>query len=366
MIHKAMTKIRRAQAKGKKDVKLKTEEYAVLMRRKELKDAETRRKNEIRAPIDDILPQHPAPEQLREAPHARESEPNYPPMGYFPPPATRPRSGTSSTTSRPRSGTASTASRPPSRSTNKDRHSSPFTYSYVHQPNPPQAHRHVSDTAPGRPLSRAHYPQDQAWPPNAYGGPMPVASASAPSLAHRQSQLPPDPFQYMTGGPPSPYHSSGAPSPVPAPARRHVSGPAGEARAYMASVAVPAPQPAARPGPRTRSRRVSSDEEEDEETAEEEEDDDNLSESTSDELNQGARVDSSGSHRGRSREDIVIVHESPEPERESRRARARSSQPSRKKSAHSTSPIKRKPAAGGGGNGGGSGSGGGGGRRRKR
>ncbi|KAH8891870.1 hypothetical protein GQ53DRAFT_823291 [Thozetella sp. PMI_491] len=353
LVEKAMAKIRRAQGKGKKDVKLTTEEYAVLMRRKELKDAESRRRNEIRAPIEDVLPQHPSPEQLRDSQIAREPEPNYPPMGYFPPPATRTRSGTTSTISRPRSGTASTASRPPSRSTNKERRSSPFRYSYV---NPPQAHRHVSDTATGRPLSRGPLPPDQAWAGTPYGPPPPTGS---PSPGRRHSQAPVDPFLYMTGSAQAAYHGGGAPIPAPAPARRHVSGPAGEAHAYITSMSG---QP--RASPRPRSRRVSS--EESAEHTTEEDEDGGRSESTSDELDQGARVDSSGSNRGRSRDDVVVVEESPdpgpEPERETRRTRTQSSRPSRKKSAHSTSPIKRKPVSGAGGGGGGSG----GGRRRKK
>ncbi len=196
--NKALAKVRKAQAKGRKDVKLKTEEYAVLMKRKDFKDAMAKRRNEVMAPIGDVLPHHPSPEQLRESQRIRELAQG-PPMGYFPP-----------TSSRPRSGTASTSSRPPSRSTNKDRRSSPFRYSYVQQPphaGPPS--RHVSDPAAGRPLSRGPVPPDQAWAQNAY--------ASAPSLAPRQSQIPLDPFQYMTGAVQAAYHNGPQPPGIPSP-----------------------------------------------------------------------------------------------------------------------------------------------------
>ncbi len=344
-IEKALAKVRKAQTKGKKNVKLKTEEYAALMKRKELKDALGRRKNEITAPIEDVLPKHPSPEQLRESQRAREPD-RAPPMGYFPP-----------SSSRPRSGTASTSSRPPSRSTNKERRASPFRYSYVHPSHPAPPPRHVSDPAASRPLSRSAFPQDAGWAPNVYGVPMPPASASSGSRrASQASQGTFDPYQYMGAVNPASYHNGGPPA---SPARRHVSGSQNDVRASVHGASSPRPRHK-RSGHRTRSQRVSSDEDNGAYTREDEEEDG--SESTSDDFNQGARIDTSAGNRGRTRAEVMVAEESPEPEPEPRRTRTRSSQPAAKASSHSTSPVKRKPVGGGSG----SGNAGGGSRRRKR
>ncbi|KAJ4296160.1 hypothetical protein N0V88_004864 [Collariella sp. IMI 366227] len=152
----AMARIRRAQARGKTDVRLNKEELAAYQRRLDRVEAERmeaerrQRRERVVIPLaqlnpgsrlsrlsleDDSPPRQVSPE-LEE-----ERLPAHPPMGYFPPPSrTRPRSGT-------------TSSRPPSRAApEREQSSSPFAYSYI---NAPSASRHPSDPATGRPLSVA-------------------------------------------------------------------------------------------------------------------------------------------------------------------------------------------------------------------
>ncbi|KAL2019804.1 hypothetical protein VTK56DRAFT_9155 [Thermocarpiscus australiensis] len=190
-----MARIRRAQAKGKKDVKLSKEELAAYQRRLQRMEEEKRRQrreHRVAIPISqldpgsrkkrqslegDSPPRQPSP-QLGE-----DGQPGYPPMGYFPPPA--------SSRARPRSGTA-TSSRPPSRAaTDRERGSSPFTYSYVHRVDHPGAVRHASDPATGRPLSQS---------PQSLGN-------SASSARNGASSSSVDPFQYMTAGSRTSYHA---------------------------------------------------------------------------------------------------------------------------------------------------------------
>ncbi|KAK4248181.1 PRA1 family protein-domain-containing protein [Corynascus novoguineensis] len=95
----AMARIRRAQARGKQDVKLSKEELAAYQRRlQRMEDEERRQRREHRVAIpisqldpgfrqkrpsvgDDSPPQQPSPDPGVER-HA-----TYPPMGYFPPPS---------------------------------------------------------------------------------------------------------------------------------------------------------------------------------------------------------------------------------------------------------------------------------------
>ena len=188
----AIARIRRAQVKGKKDVKLSKEELAAYQRRlQRMEDEERRQRREQREqrvaiPIsqlepasrqkrlsvgDDSPPQPPSPDPGVER-HA-----TYPPMGYFPPPASR---------SRPRSGTNS--SRTPSRAaTDREQSSSPFAYTYVRAEQPATL-RQPSDPMTGRPLSVAE-------------------SVSARNGGSPASE----PFQYMTGGTRTSYHAAAGP-----------------------------------------------------------------------------------------------------------------------------------------------------------
>jgi hypothetical protein len=154
------------------------------------------------------------------------------------------------------------------------------------------------------------------------------ASVSAPSIpAQRQASA--DPFRYMTADPRAPA------------GRRNASGPpTGAGHHVYGSSTVP------RDSSRRRSAGDTS-----EETASEN------SDSTSEDYGV-TRVPSSGSiggapvvgRRGRSREDVIVIEDSPEPEpapeREVRREREPSTHRSKKPSGGS-SPVKRKPVAGG-------------------
>ncbi|OIW34418.1 hypothetical protein CONLIGDRAFT_675399 [Coniochaeta ligniaria NRRL 30616] len=335
VVESALERIRRAQAKGKKDVRLTQEELAALERRRERIRAqeETRRKRKEKeqrfaVPLSHLEPtvrkrrsmvaDEPTSQRAVSGSFPEEpGRPVYPPMGYFPPPL-------ASARSRPRSGTAS-SQRPPSRdpTAERSRGNSPFRYTYVQHGYPPSASRHVSDTVPRPPSGSS---RQDSWP-GTYGQ-APPASISAPSIpALRQPSA--DPFRYMTGDPRAPA------------GRRNFSGPpTGTGHQVYGPGTVP------QDSSRRRSAGDSS-----EETASEN------SDSTSEEY-EATRVPSSGSaggapvagRRGRSREDVIVIEDSPEPEpepeREVRREREPSTQRS-KKSAGGSSPVKRKPVAGG-------------------
>ncbi|KAK4240818.1 PRA1 family protein-domain-containing protein [Achaetomium macrosporum] len=180
----AMARIQRAQAKGKRDVKLSKEELAAYQRRLQRMEEEERsqrRRQRVAIPLtqldpgprqrripqeDDSPPREPSPELGEDRP------PGYPPMGYFPPPSrARQRSGTTSLRS------ASQAT------TEREQSSSPFTYSYVQRADLPAAIRQPSDPITGRPLSQS------------LNGAPPSSTA--------------DPFQYMTAGARTSYHAGG-------------------------------------------------------------------------------------------------------------------------------------------------------------
>ncbi|RKU46166.1 hypothetical protein DL546_008080 [Coniochaeta pulveracea] len=232
LVESALARVRRARAKGKKDVNLSQEELLALERRKQrIRVEEERKKRQERekrfaVPISQLEPtiEHVqrrragsiVPEQAAPYPSGpggygdEQDQVNYPPMGVFPPPL-------ASTRSRQRSGTAS-SQRPASRDHTLDRSrgSSPFRFSYVQRGNhPPSASRHVSDGS-SRPQSRGG--RDEFRVPS-YGQALP-ASISAPSIpnAQRYGSGGLDPFQYMDPGTPYP--------PAPIPGRRNVSNPA--------------------------------------------------------------------------------------------------------------------------------------------
>ncbi|KAI1134986.1 hypothetical protein F5Y05DRAFT_187837 [Hypoxylon sp. FL0543] len=189
LVQSALSRIRRAQAKGKQDVKLNKEELAALDRRRKRLQAEAeaakrrnggdrkkRKEKEQRyaVPLSHLDPSSVA---LRGGPSgsneslARKALPSTsdqqlaPPMGRFHPP--------NASRSRPRSGTSSTNSTHRPRSTVRD--SPPFDYQYVHAP-PNQ--RHVSDP-----------------------------SARPTSSSSRETR---DPFLYQTAGPRAPYADGAA------------------------------------------------------------------------------------------------------------------------------------------------------------
>lgn len=351
LVEAAMARIRRAQAKGKEDVRLNKDELKALERHRDRVQRQDERKlrkqkeKRVSIPIAHLEPasrqssragtrrstlvlseDQPVPGAFRAATPDRQA---YPPMGYFPPPKmarTRPRSGTTS------------SQRPPSSSHSQqrsERGDSPFNYSYVNAP-PPNT-RHVSDTA-----ARPHSVFD-AIPSEPDFVSHPAAAASAPSIPTARHPDALNPFQFMTSSSPGPYQSGSAAS------RRHVSGPSGNPGPRMTRSNVAAAARGVRP---------ESSEDNSEEATEEDDDDDRAT--ISDEPDQGARIDERrGVHRpvSRGRERIIVVEDEGSPEREApvERPRTRSKKPT-----PGSSPVKRKPVGGGGGGGGGSSS-----RRRK-
>ncbi|KAF5008630.1 hypothetical protein FDECE_5093 [Fusarium decemcellulare] len=123
LVQSAMHRIERAKAKGRTDVDLNNEELAALDRRRKRMEEEARRKKRsgkkrkeqrVAIPLTQLEPtsrkkKAPPVSQSRHESRTRQSSSNsnlgedpdhsgYPPMGYFPPPATagRPRPGTAS------------------------------------------------------------------------------------------------------------------------------------------------------------------------------------------------------------------------------------------------------------------------------
>ncbi|KAI0017279.1 hypothetical protein F4780DRAFT_615586 [Xylariomycetidae sp. FL0641] len=209
LVQSALSRIRKAQARGKEEVKLNKEELAALERRRKRLQAEAeaarrgegnqrrRKEKEPRYAVplshfapspqprsrvpsvsDDALPRHPTPSTLAQ----NQGRPG-PPMGLFHPPN-------------------APQARPQSSSRRRD--SSPFRYQYV---SPPPNQRHASDTT--RPSSsRLSLPHEDDW--------------RSQSSRHAR-----DPFQYQTAGPRAPYpHDSAA-------AGRNASGSSNVAYAYF-------------------------------------------------------------------------------------------------------------------------------------
>ncbi|KAJ0294962.1 hypothetical protein CBS470a_000003 [Colletotrichum nupharicola] len=289
LVQTALARIRRAQEKGRADVKLNKDEMAALERHKkrmakEARKQERKRRKEkeqrysiplsqLQAPIrrrsptaDDDLPLHPSPGTF----DAVQNRGAMPPVGYFPPPnasRTRHRSSTSS------------SQRPPSGG--EPRGSSPFQYAYV-------GSRQASDNM------------------------SPASSTSSKS----KSKAAVDPFQFQTEG-------SSAQGIV---ARRNVSGSTDGRR----TPTVPATSRVTRsraPPPESASSSDSSSEE-------------STEESTSDGTGNGAQIvepPPPPPQTRRGRREAIVVEEaaSREPARES----------SRGKKSSNPSPSKRKPVA---------------------
>ncbi|KAL2256508.1 hypothetical protein VTK26DRAFT_1564 [Humicola hyalothermophila] len=186
-----MERIRRAQAKGKKDVKLSKGELAAYQRRLErIEDEKRRRRRERRVaiPISQLDPSSRNKRQTSESDSpprqsspelGDERQPAYPPMGYFPPPSSHPRQ---------RSGTTSSRSRPPSRTaSDRERGSSPFTYTYVRRPDSSAPRHAPPDPATGLPLSQHS---------QSFGD----SVSSSRSRADNTLQPPVDSIQYLTAG----------------------------------------------------------------------------------------------------------------------------------------------------------------------
>ncbi|KAJ0330585.1 hypothetical protein COL922a_012335 [Colletotrichum nupharicola] len=289
LVQTALARIRRAQEKGRADVKLNKDEMAALERHekrmaKEARKQERKRRKEkeqrysiplsqLQAPIrrrsptaDDDLPLHPSPGTF----DAVKNRGAMPPVGYFPPPnasRTRHRSSTSS------------SQRPPSGG--EPRGSSPFQYAYV-------GSRQASDNM------------------------SPASSTSSKS----KSKAAVDPFQFQTEG-------SSAQGIV---ARRNVSGSTDGRR----TPTVPATSRVTRSRAPPLESASSSDSSSEESTEE----------STSDGTGNGAQIvepPPPPPQTRRGRREAIVVEEatSREPARES----------SRGKKSSNPSPSKRKPVA---------------------
>ncbi|KAI1800400.1 hypothetical protein F4811DRAFT_30953 [Daldinia bambusicola] len=135
LVQSALSRIRRAQAKGKADVKLNKEELAALERRRKRLQAEkdARRRSGSDRKRKEKEQRYAVPlSQFDDPQSGSEQNQLAPPMGRFPPP--------NASHSRPRDGSTSTSSTRRPRSIVGD--SPPFDYQYVHAP-PNQ--RHASD-----------------------------------------------------------------------------------------------------------------------------------------------------------------------------------------------------------------------------
>ncbi|KAK0624726.1 hypothetical protein B0T17DRAFT_250949 [Bombardia bombarda] len=314
----AMARIRRAQAKGKTEVKLSKEELAAIERRRRRMEGEERRKRreqrfavplsqlepvsrkKRRSLPDDSLPQRQSPTTTE-----GKQQPVYPPMGYFPPPsssrAPRPRSGTSSSRSSGQSGRTAI---------DREQSSSPFSYSYVDHA---ASARHSSDPAAGRPRS-------QASMPNNYSSPSASAPMAPEPLNQSQNQM--DPFQYMTAGARASYHAGNRP------ARQSVLGPPADVAFNYGTGPLPRggppPPSAAGRAVRTQSKEEPSSEEQ---TSSEESEDDDIRPVPPKVTNPGhvARlVNSVNSNRGQPFANVAAAPQArpaPPPEPEPRRLR---------------------------------------------
>lgn len=313
LVESALRRIRRAQAKGKQEVKLNKKELAALEQRRKRMQAESgagkKKKREQRyavplsqlGPIsqkenralvapDDTLPPHPSPGTFERTQEGRLQ----PPVGWFAHPSS----------SRPGTADSRESRRSSGRASDRELSSSPFQYSYVQPSSPPSNPRHSSDPSLRHRSSRGPLPHEESWMPQ-YG-----ASASTSSIPSAH-----DPFRYMTSGPHAPYHTGSSAGP------RNPSG----SPLYM--------DPSrAGSAARRQSRQISPDDTESEDSDDEGD--------TSDEAGAGVRIGSSNVGPSSAREQI-IVEEDREPTPPPRPA-TRS-----KKASSATSSPKRKPVGSG-------------------
>lgn len=315
LFESAMRRIRRAQANGKRDVHLSKKELAALEnRRKRIQEGEAKKKKKEQryaVPLSAVAPlshkenRSPRLPSVMPSTETLDRQRGQPPVGWFAHPSSS-RPGTSE------------ARRTPSKTSDREGSTSPFQYSYVQQPVPFSNSRHSSDPALQHRSVRglaASYEDPRLAPYN------PSASVqSVPSTL--------DPFRYMTGGAPAPYHHASATS------LRNVSGSSMRDSYY---------EPSGRGGDRSRRQsRYFTPEEEDEDVSSSDEDEDE----TSDEVGAGARIGSSnGGQNTEAREQIIVeVEREPTPEprvTRSKKAGSSSAAPSPKSS------PKRKPVGSG-------------------
>jgi PRA1 family protein 1 len=311
LVESALRRIRRAQAKGRQEVKLNKKELAALETRRKRMQAEaggSKKKKEQRyavplsqlGPIsqkenqaligpDDTLPPHPSPGTFERTQEGRLQ----PPVGWFAHPQS----------SRPGTADSRESRRSSGRASDRELSSSPFQYSYVQPSSSPSNPRHSSDPSLRHRSSRGPMPREESWMLQ-YG-----ASASTSSIPSAN-----DPFRYMTSGPQAPYHTGAAVGP------RNFS----TSSVYL--------DPRADNASRRQSRQILPDDTESEDSSDEGD--------TSDDAGAGARIGSSnvGPSSGR---DQIIVEEEREPTPPPRPV-TRS-----KKTTSATSSPKRKPVGGG-------------------
>lgn len=289
LVDSAMRRIRRAQATGKKEVKLSKKELAALeTHRKRQTEGEKKKKREPRyaVPLSQFAPTSQKENKTSKLPGAKPStealqrQTVQPPVGWFPHPSSS-RTGTSD----PRRPTSS-------RTSDREGSTSPFQYNYVRPAAPVPNSRHSSDPAvrPRSGSTRGNLP----YPDTRMSQYNPSSSASSVPATL-------DPFRYMTSGPQAPYHNGSAAS------LRTVSGSSMGAGYY---------EPPTRGGasaPRRQSRHFTPDEEKSSSEGDEDEDEDE----TSDEVDAGARIGNSNAGPNTSgREEIVVEVErgaTPEP-----------------------------------------------------
>lgn len=318
LVDSAMRRIRRAQASGKKEVKLSRKELAALEKhRKRQSEGARKKKKEPRyaVPLSQLAPTSHKETKMARLPGAmpstealqRQTAP--PPVGGFPH-ASSSRSGTSDSR-RPTS----------SRTSDREGSTSPFQYNYVRPAAPVSNSRHSSDPAvrPRSASTRGNPP----YPDGRMSQYNPSSSASSVPASL-------DPFRYMTSGAQAPYHAGSVAS------FRTVSG----------SSMGPSPyEPSTRGGarePRRQSRHFTPDDEES--SSEDSEDEDE----TSDEVDAGARIrGSSAGPNPNAREEIVVeVERGPTPE--PRVTRSKKATPSAQASPRSSpKPTPKRKSTGG-------------------
>lgn len=319
LVDSAMRRIRRAQASGKKEVKLSKKELAALEKhRKRQSEGEKRKRREQRyaVPLSQLAPSSHKESKMARLPGAMPSsealqrQTNQPPVGWFPHPSS----------SRP--GTSDSRRPTSSRTSDREGSTSPFQYNYVRPAVPVSTSRHSSD-----PASRPRSGSTRGNPP------YPDARMSQYNPSSSASSVPStlDPFRYMTSGPQAPYHAGSAAS------LRPVSGSPMGAGYY---------EPSTRGGAsaaRGQSRHFTPDDEES--SSEDDEDEDE----TSDEADAGARIGGSNTGPSPNRREEIIVEVEPEPTPEPRMTRSKKTTPSAQASPRSSpKPASRRRNTGGG------------------
>lgn len=314
LVESAMRRVRRAQAKGKQDVKLNKKELAALESQRKRMEAKasgekkkkkkkeqryavplsqlgpiSHKENRVSKVPDDALPRHPSPEVLAKTQGGKAQ----PPVGWFAHPST---SRPSTADSRKSLGQTS----------DRDSSSSPFQYSYVQPSRSPPNPRHLSDPSMRPYSSRGSQPHEEARMVQ-YG-----ASASVPSVPATL-----DPFRFQTPGLQAPYQPGSA------------------AALRNAPVSSTYPESSHAGGSsRRQSRQISPD-------ATESEDDDDDDDSFSDGVGTGVHMGSSYAGQPDSRDQILV-----ELDREPTPPTRPITRSSRKTSSRATSPKRKSVGSG--------------------